>query len=125
MDDTTGERAALQNGDSVRGFEVVEDAKQAVEAVCPGVVSCADVLAVAARDATVAVGGQSWTVNLGRRDSPAAATRALAENDLPRFTDPLPTLISNFENKNLNERDLVALSGKTRVFIFSISTFNL
>ncbi|KAG6384417.1 hypothetical protein SASPL_155767 [Salvia splendens] len=109
LEDGSGERAALQN--SVRGFEVVEAAKQAVEAICPGVVSCADVLAVAARDATVAVGGLSWTVNLGRRDSPAAATRALAENDLPRFTDTLPVLISNFANKNLNERDLVALSG--------------
>ncbi|XP_057800879.1 lignin-forming anionic peroxidase-like [Salvia miltiorrhiza] len=111
LDDTTGERVALQNANSVRGFEVVEAAKQAVEAICPGVVSCADVLAVAARDATVAVGGPSWKVTLGRRDSPAAASRSLAETDLPRFTDPLPTLISNFQNKNLNERDMVALSG--------------
>ncbi|KAG6402979.1 hypothetical protein SASPL_135194 [Salvia splendens] len=102
------ERTALQNANSVRGFEVVEAAKQAVEAICP---SCAEVLAVAARDATVAAGGPSWTVNLGRRDSPAAATRALAENDLPRSTNPLSTLISNLANKNLNVRDLVALSG--------------
>ncbi|KAL1539768.1 peroxidase [Salvia divinorum] len=111
LEDASGERAALQNGVSVRGFEVVEAAKQAVEAICPGVVSCADVLAVAARDATEAVGGPSWTVNLGRRDSPAAASRELAQNDLPRFTDSLQALISNFGNKNLNERDMVALSG--------------
>ncbi|KAG6402974.1 hypothetical protein SASPL_135189 [Salvia splendens] len=111
LDDTTGERVALQNNNSVRGFEVVEAAKQAVEAICPGVVSCADVLAVAARDATVAVGGQSWTVKLGRRDSTTAATRAQAESDLPRGSDSLQTLISNFANKNLNEREMVALSG--------------
>lgn len=121
MDDTSGERAALQNDNSVRGFEVVEAAKQAVEAICPGVVSCADVLAVAARDSTEAVGGPSWTVNLGRRDSPAAASRSLAESDLPRFTDPLDTLISNFRNKNLFERDMVALSGNLGS-VFSIST---
>ncbi|KAG6402975.1 hypothetical protein SASPL_135190 [Salvia splendens] len=52
----------------------------------------ADILAVAARDATVAVGGPSWRVNLGRRDFPAAATRALAENNLPRSSDSLITL---------------------------------
>ncbi|KAG6400790.1 hypothetical protein SASPL_137633 [Salvia splendens] len=111
LDDTTGERVALQNNNSVRGFEVVEAAKQAVESICPRVVSCADVLAVAARDATVAVGGKSWTVKLGRRDSTTAATRSQAESDLPLASDSLQTLISNFANKNLNERDMVALSG--------------
>ncbi|KAE8654739.1 Peroxidase 5 [Hibiscus syriacus] len=104
------EKFVIQNNNSVRGFEVIDQAKSAVENVCPGVVSCADILAVASRDASEYVGGLSWTVRLGRRDS-TDASASLASRDLPRFTADLRSLIDLFENKGLTERDMVALSG--------------
>jgi peroxidase len=58
LDDTPslqGEKTAMPNNGSVRGFEVIDAIKAAVEELCPSVVSCADVLAVAARDSVVAV----------------------------------------------------------------------
>ncbi|KAI7996055.1 hypothetical protein LOK49_LG11G00241 [Camellia lanceoleosa] len=106
----TSERSAGSNVGYVRGFELIDAAKSEVEKICPGVVSCADTLAVAARDASVYVGGPSWAVKLGRRDS-TSASRILAESDLPRFTYNLNQLISNFARKGLSARDMVALSG--------------
>ncbi|XP_065858917.1 lignin-forming anionic peroxidase-like [Euphorbia lathyris] len=105
-----GERTAINNAGSIRGFEVIDAAKTQVESACPGIVSCADILAVAARDSSVAAGGPSWTVNLGRRDS-LTASLALAQTDLPAFSASLDTLTALFSRKGLNQRDMVALSG--------------
>ena len=58
MDNTSsivGEKKAGPNINSVRGFEVVDDIKAKLEKACPGVVSCADILALAARDSVVYV----------------------------------------------------------------------
>lgn len=46
----TSEKNAFPNRDSARGFEVIDDIKTSVEAACKGVVSCADILALATRE---------------------------------------------------------------------------
>ncbi|KAH7429370.1 hypothetical protein KP509_09G044300 [Ceratopteris richardii] len=77
-----GEQEALPNANSVRGFEVVDAIKAALEQECPGIVSCADILALAARDSVAVSGGPSYPVQLGRRDS-LTANRELANKNLP------------------------------------------
>ncbi|XP_027350003.1 cationic peroxidase 1-like [Abrus precatorius] len=113
LDDTssfTGEKTANPNANSIRGFEVIDTIKSKVESLCPGVVSCADILAVAARDSVVALGGPSWTVRLGRRDS-TTASLSLANSDLPAPSSDLSGLINAFSNKGFSTKELVALSG--------------
>ncbi|RVX11590.1 Lignin-forming anionic peroxidase [Vitis vinifera] len=113
LDDSSSiqsEKNAPNNLNSARGYEVIHDVKSQVESICPGIVSCADILAVAARDASVAVGGPTWTVKLGRRDSTTSGLSQVSSN-LPSFRDSLDRLISLFGSKGLSTRDMVALSG--------------
>ncbi|KAI3671879.1 hypothetical protein L1987_87076 [Smallanthus sonchifolius] len=122
------EKNALPNKGSVRGYEVIEAAKSEVEQLCPGVVSCADMLTVAARDASEMVGGPTWSVKLGRRDS-TTASLVLAETGLPSFKAPLDSLISTFSDNGLNARDMVALSGahtigQAQCFLFRDRIYN-
>ncbi|KAA8543680.1 hypothetical protein F0562_021574 [Nyssa sinensis] len=113
LDDTsdfTGEKTAGPNNNSVRGFDVIDTVKSQVETLCPGVVSCADILALAARDSVVALGGPSWTVPLGRRDSTTASFSA-ANSDLPSPAMDISDLITAFSNKGFTAKEMVALSG--------------
>ncbi|KAG5630146.1 hypothetical protein H5410_001863, partial [Solanum commersonii] len=47
---------------------MIDNIKKVVEDECSGVVSCADILAVAAGDFVLLSGGPTWKVRLGRRD---------------------------------------------------------
>ncbi|KAL6603953.1 hypothetical protein ACP70R_044314 [Stipagrostis hirtigluma subsp. patula] len=113
LDDTrsfTGEKNAGPNANSVRGYEVIDAIKALVEASCKATVSCADILALAARDGVALLGGPTWSVKLGRKDA-RTASQSAANTNLPGPGSSLATLIAMFRNKGLNARDMTALSG--------------
>ncbi|CAL9748685.1 unnamed protein product, partial [Musa acuminata subsp. burmannicoides] len=100
LDDTStfmGEKTAKANKNSVRGFDVIDRIKAAVDSACNrSAVSCTDVLAVAARD-SVAAARPSYQVQLGRRDSRTASKSDATSN--------------NPASKWLPANELVVLSG--------------
>ncbi|CAL4970366.1 unnamed protein product [Urochloa decumbens] len=117
-----GEKSAAPNANSLRGYEAIDSVKSQVEAACPGVVSCADVLALAARDAVSLLGGPSWNVRLGRRDA-RSASRDAANANLPGPWSGLPALVAAFAAKGLSPRDMTALSGAHTVGRARCATF--
>ncbi|KAG0476512.1 hypothetical protein HPP92_013353 [Vanilla planifolia] len=113
LDDTPsmlGEKLSLSNINSLRSYEVIDEAKEAVERACPGIVSCADIIIMAARDAVVLSGGPKWEVKLGRKDSLSASQEA-SDEIMPSPRANASSLVHLFERFNLSITDLVALSG--------------
>ncbi|KAL4319635.1 hypothetical protein GQ457_18G019440 [Hibiscus cannabinus] len=111
----------------VGGFEVIEQAKARLEATCPGVVSCADIVALAARDAIVLANGPSYDVPTGRRDGRVSDV-SLAAN-MPDVSDSIQQLKDKFLQKGLSEKDLVLLSsahtiGTTACFFMTKRLYN-
>ncbi|XP_050368681.1 peroxidase 4-like [Argentina anserina] len=132
LDDTSsfvGEKTARPNINSLRGFDVVDKIKTQVEKACPGVVSCSDILTIAARDSVAILGGPSWNVKLGRRDAKTTTLAAANSGAIPSPASSLSSLITNFQNQGLSTRDLVALSGahtigKARCTVFRSRIYN-
>ncbi|KAL6596318.1 hypothetical protein ACP70R_047682 [Stipagrostis hirtigluma subsp. patula] len=110
LDGSDSEKLAAPNMNSARGFEVVDAIKADLEKACPGVVSCADILALAAKYGMLLSGGPDYDVLLGRRDG-LVANQTGANSNLPGPFDPTSQIVKKFRDVGLNTTDVVVLSG--------------
>lgn len=109
LDGPTSEKTAEPNA-RLEGFDMVDNIKTALEAACPGIVSCADLLAFAARDAVRLVGGKRFSVPSGRRDA-TTSVASLAVKNLPDPLNSMDELTKLFANHGLTRDEMVILSG--------------
>ncbi|XVF50266.1 hypothetical protein PTKIN_Ptkin04bG0082500 [Pterospermum kingtungense] len=91
-------------------FDVIVRTKTALELSCPGIVSCSDILALATRNFINLVGGPSYTLHLGRKDS-LESSISKVEGNVPRANTSIDEIIKMFESKKLTVQEMVALSG--------------
>ncbi|KAA0051118.1 putative Peroxidase 48 [Cucumis melo var. makuwa] len=103
------EKQAIPNL-TLKGFHEIDQIKEELERVCPRVVSCADILSLATRDAVVLAGGPFYPVFTGRRDSTRAYFKE-AMADMPRPDDSINRTLYLFATRGLDERDMVSLLG--------------
>ncbi|PON74899.1 Peroxidase [Parasponia andersonii] len=118
--DNTAEKDSPANL-SLRGYEIIDNAKEELEAHCPGVVSCADILAMAARDAVIFAGGPVYDIPKGRKDG----RRSKIEDtiNLPSPSLNASELIRMFAQHGFSAQELVALSGAHTLGVARCSSF--
>ncbi|RRT58290.1 hypothetical protein B296_00022942 [Ensete ventricosum] len=100
LDGSGTEKTARPNL-SVRGYDLIDQAKAALESKCPGVVSCADIIVVATRDAVVLTGRRDGNISVA-----SDATR-----NLPGDSFSASQAIAAFRAKGLSASDMVLLLG--------------
>ncbi|KGN64946.1 peroxidase 60 [Cucumis sativus] len=110
LDGSNSEKDAPPNL-TVRGYDLIDAVKSQLEKTCPGIVSCADIIAMATRDAVNWAGGGRYRVETGRRDALQPANII----DLPGPSISVKDSIAVFSKRNLTVTEMVYLLGSHTV----------
>lgn len=95
----------------IRRLDIIDAAKQALEAQCPNTVSCADIVALAARDAVALAGGPAMAIPLGRKDA-LSASASNADAQLPSASGSVDAVLHIFFTRyGLSLAESVAIMG--------------
>ncbi|KAE8685679.1 Peroxidase 12 [Hibiscus syriacus] len=106
-----------------RAFQIINELRNRIENACGRVVSCADIVALAARESVYLSGGPYYGVPLGRRDGLTFATiNATLQNLPPPFANTT-TILSMLATKNFDPTDVVALSGGHTIGLSHCTSF--
>lgn len=94
----------------MRNFKYINIIKKALEDECPGIVSCADIVALAARDGVKQLEGPYIEMKTGRKDS-LESYAAVVEDFIPNHNDSLSLVLARFGSIGVDIEGTVALLG--------------
>ncbi|KZV33938.1 peroxidase 57-like [Dorcoceras hygrometricum] len=106
--------------ETVRGYDLIDAAKKALETACPSKVSCADIITLATRDAVGLAGGPKYDVSTGRRDG---LISNVEDVNLPGPSLTVPEAFTFFQAKKLTLNDMVTLLGAHTVGVSHCTFF--
>ncbi|XP_054800581.1 peroxidase 44-like [Prosopis cineraria] len=124
---STGNKRAEKDAppnQSVRGFHLIDEVKESLEAACPETVSCADIITLATRDAVALSGGPKYEVPTGRRDGLVSADFEEVFENLPGPNLPVSEASQRFAAKGLTEQEMVILLGAHTVGVAHCAFFS-
>ncbi|KAI6690034.1 hypothetical protein NL676_026862 [Syzygium grande] len=108
--------------ETLKGFDIIDVIKAEIEEVCPGVVSCADILVLAAREGLLMAGGPFYPLSTGRRDG-MHSYADLATYQLPSPYGDLSDTLTSFGSRGFNEREIVSLLGAHSIGVIHCKSF--
>ncbi|KAH6554776.1 hypothetical protein KP509_1Z307600 [Ceratopteris richardii] len=106
----------------IRRLDIIDRLKARVEAACPRTVSCADIIAMASRDAVSLSGGPDIPVLLGRFDG-LRASAAAATAALPHATISVEGMLALFGRMGMTLPESVAILGAHTMGIAHCANF--
>lgn len=95
---------------AIRKREMIGYIKSILEYECPGKVSCADIIVLAAKESVSFSGGPHIQIPLGRKDSTTSSYQ-LADASLPPQGIKVHELIHIFTSKGMNLEESIAIMG--------------
>ncbi|PON83933.1 Peroxidase, partial [Trema orientale] len=115
LDGNNTEKTAFPN-QSLRGYNLIDTIKKRLEKVCPGIVSCVDIITIATRDAIslatpLTRQEKPWKFSVQTRRMDGKVSSASNTVDLPPPTISVKDSIKLFQKKGLNATDMVFLLG--------------
>jgi peroxidase len=96
----------------VRRLGIIDSVKSDLESMCPNTVSCADIIALAGREAVFFSNGPEMQIPLGRKDATSSST-AEADNKLPPAFVSVDNMLSIFGSFGMTTAESVAILGMT------------
>ncbi|MBA0625262.1 hypothetical protein Godav_010481 [Gossypium davidsonii] len=94
----------------MRNFKYINTIKEAVEKECPMTVSCADIVALSARDGILMLGGPRIEMRTGRKDSKQSYLTEV-QNAIPNHNDTIDLVLARFQSIGIDTPGTVALLG--------------